>query len=225
MNHEPCAACVEHWTDRLLSNSTIGQKTTLLHEAAYFIAVAKCRHVDPAAVLREPVPLERVFAYGHAFGEQNWSNIVDLETAIGARRYLLAKCIMPALDGGPIGLFSGRSQQHKELCRQGAVWFELRGIAWTANEDALRYPFFAFADVMAKDRSTAIECGYTNAGKILAALDCGMRVLVVPYREETSLPVEVGFLFSPGIRGAADVVRCKSDPFKAAEAIAAAIQR
>jgi len=75
--------------------------------------------------------------------------------------------------------FSGRGE-HQELCSAVAVWLESIGRAWTADHRRLECPD-GIADLRTLDGRLTVEVGHTSAQKILACLDAGLEVLMVPY--------------------------------------------
>lgn len=90
--------------------------------------------------------------------------------------------------------FSGRTFEHKRLCHQASLWLASGGTPWTARNGELDYEG-GRADVAAVDGSIFIECGFTRAPKIEAAMLAGRAVMVVPYLADCHGPVCLGFIF------------------------------
>jgi hypothetical protein len=91
--------------------------------------------------------------------------------------------------------FSGRTSEHKHLCHSAALWLESRGTAWTADIGGLYYEG-GTADVAAADGSIVVECGWTQARKIEAAIAGGRLIMVVPYLDDRKYgDTPLGFIF------------------------------
>ena len=200
---EPCDECTAESLARILAKFENPNALLMLDakRAARYDAIANCRHrLDLDAVMSAHVPLEDIFAIGHPFGESVRKFIDDLGEAIGAGFVSLSRHVMPVLprldNYDILNQFSGRSVDHKIICAQCAIWLGMRGRKYAVDLNALRY-VGGIADVMASDRSIACEAGYTDAHKVLRAMDAEIAVLVAPYTHETGLPIDVGFLFEP----------------------------
>jgi hypothetical protein len=213
---DPCESC--------LSKATIGARASVAslnplvmadaERAAFNVALLNCEHTfDVADVLGAHVPLEDIFALGHIYGEHCAKNIELLSAAIDDGHIALSRHMMPRvtpLSAAELELFSGRSDRHKLICKMCACWLQSKNIGWSARLDHLRHRG-GIADVISKDRTISFEAGYTSAAKILAATDTGMSVMVVPYIEETGLPIHVGFLFERvGERTKPDPYECNA---------------
>jgi len=79
---------------------------------------------------------------------------------------------------GNYGTF-GRGE-HQAMCAQAAAWLDAAGRAWRAHGIACRCPG-GIADIRTVDGKLTVEVGHTKARKILACLDAGFEVLMVPY--------------------------------------------
>jgi integrase len=102
--------------------------------------------------------------------------------------------------------FSG-GPDHKKLCATGARWIEAHDLLWGCRRNQCRYESGGISDVMAVDRSIAVECGKTEPSKIVLAVDVKMRVLFIPFRWRFQTPVAYGFLFERTDKPNDDVLR------------------
>lgn len=86
--------------------------------------------------------------------------------------------------------YSG-GEAHRLLCDCAARWLESQGGALAPYNE----PTYAGgrADLASDDLSIAVECGYTNPGKVLKMLRSGGRLLIVPHTEDAE---PIGYLFS-----------------------------
>jgi hypothetical protein len=122
----------------------------------------------------------------------------------------------------PFGAFSGKGA-HQAICARAAVWLENRGLDWDGG-NTLYYPG-GTADVLASDKSIAVEAGYTGAKKVIASLcsDRHVSVLVVPYPREGGVmdvaplngyffePLSLELLDEAAERARAIVAKCSQD--------------
>lgn len=92
-------------------------------------------------------------------------------------------------------LFSGRTDEHRRLCALAATWLASETGGWDPDG---RYPGWqARYDLKATNGSVYVECGDTEADKVLLVLDRSeSRVLLVPYCGGGA----VGWLFMRGPR-------------------------
>lgn len=110
------------------------------------------------------------------------------------RRMLKAECETGTVALGVLrlpsdcarGRFQGKAT-HQWLCARTATWFSRMGKRWRAET----WYAGGRADVGAMDGSVFAECGYTRSEKILAGLDAGSQMLVVPYGNDDEM-----FMFS-----------------------------
>lgn len=137
------------------------------------------------------VMMEKVFALGHSFGEWRRQNIDDLHRRLVEGTVTVAKFRLPAGDWSTryLSEFSGGSE-HRGLCADAGLLLDSLGVPWSAKPRDLDYEG-GRADLVAIGRRLAVECGYTQASKVLAAVTRGVQVLVVPYSED-----RIGHLFS-----------------------------
>lgn len=97
--------------------------------------------------------------------------------------------------------FSG-GIRHQKLCAVAAKWLDLKGIPWNCGPDSCNIrggggtdkfsctaDRIGVADVIAVDRSIAVECGTTKASKVVKVCSLGIDVLHIPY------PGKYGVLF------------------------------
>jgi len=132
--------------------------------------------------------LAEIFSLNEFYGENNPKNLADLSDYIGEGLVTIRAVDIPDVefDLRHFSQFSGGGA-HQEYCARAAKWLESIGKTWSARD--LDYAG-GVADVMATDRGIAVECGYTQSGKVIDALANGMQVLVFPYASDG-----VGFLF------------------------------
>lgn len=133
-----------------------------------------------------------VFSFGHPFGESNRGDILELQRALNDGELSVQHVkipTFPVVDGSG-SFFSGADQQ--SLCVYVAFWLKAQELGWTATTKDLYYAG-GRADVAALHAPLFIECGCTQAHKVLEGCRQEQHVMVVSYSEPP-----VGFLFSPG---------------------------
>lgn len=138
--------------------------------------------------------LDEIFSYGYEWGTTSERDMERIQLAL-KKKWATAHVVdLPKLNrNDPIRYkFEQTSGGHMDLCAQAARWLEARGKEWSGTWRDLGY-VGCVADVAAKDRSLFVECGYTQAGKILRALANKLTVLVIPY----GTPENEGYLFQP----------------------------
>lgn len=165
--------------------------------------------------------LEEAFSFGNFFGTTDPAEIDILHAAV--ERDL---CAATEVDDLPpveaitgevwlrVAARCGGHDGHRALCAQAAMWAVFRGIEWEAEA---HYATGHRGDVVAKDGSLAIECGYTQAGWCLDALAYGQRFAVFPYTVDGC-----GLLFAP--IDAAALYRMWRAPRRGGKAAAALMQ-
>lgn len=123
----------------------------------------------------------RVFAYGHPFGEQTFLHIAMLADDVANGVVGVQTIILPKnhLHKKTLNEFSGRTQAHKLLCGRAATWLLSQGYGWTQLNTG--YGAYGEADLRAKTLPLYVECGYTEARKVLLGLEQRCDVLVCPY--------------------------------------------
>lgn len=162
------------------------------------------RYMDAGAG-RDPstATLDAVFSAGHTFGSFH-KDVGELSREIrdGA---VSVQIVRPEpvpwslLESDELSslcdrLFSGRSMTHKHLCCEAALWLDSTGVPWRT------YPLDytgGIADVAAEDGSVFVECGYTQALKVLRTLVSAQSpaVAVFPYSETTGAAGTPGWVF------------------------------
>lgn len=144
--------------------------------------------------LRADVKLADLFAFGCFFGEKEYDNLIDLNEFIVAGAANVFMVAMPDQDlQVPEYRFSGQAE-HQSVCGLVASWFDMISVPWSAEPRYVSYCGYR-ADIAAVDGSLFVECGYTNAGKVLAAIESRVNVMVVPYAFEINFARHVGFMF------------------------------
>jgi integrase len=131
---------------------------------------------------RRSYDLVAVFAHGDPFGDPEGENIDALRAELHEGNVTMEIVPLPSRDYDPrfLGLFSGRTVEHRRLCAQVADWIEARGWKWHV---ARRYCEHSggIADVADIGGRLFAECGYTRSWKILKGLEARREMLVVPY--------------------------------------------
>jgi hypothetical protein len=113
----------------------------------------------------------------------DWRDRIWLEIE---EKHVIAKIIqMPTITKIQLYHFSGRTDEHRELCARAAQWLTRKGRHWTARQDHLGYAG-GIADVATPDGSLFVECGYVRPEKILRGL-LQADMLVVPYATDAVL--------------------------------------
>lgn len=148
------------------------------------------------------VTVENIFSVGHEWGDRSPGDIAELIEELDAESIILSAYSLPALDPAerePAALepFSGRSDDHRELCSRAAKWLEAEGLGRPVMLEP-RYPFGfnVRADVGSKGGKMLIEVGYTYSAKVLQALPEGLTIGVAPYAEHVGERDEVLFVFT-----------------------------
>lgn len=137
------------------------------------------------------INLADVFSFGHIWGECNSKQMELLQQVLNENAAQVACVELPAV---PYDLwlwqrFSG-SAGHQGLCARTAAWLTAQGYAWSAYPRDLGYGG-GWADVATTDQRIMVECGYTQARKVLRGLAAGHQVLVAPYDDT------LAYLFAP----------------------------
>jgi hypothetical protein len=118
----------------------------------------------------------------------DWRDRIWLEIE---EKRVIAKIIqMPAITKIRLAHFSGRTDEHRELCARAAQRLTRKGRRWTARQDHLGYAG-GIADVATPDGLLFVECGYVRPEKILRGL-LQAEMLVVPYATTAVLFQRVG---------------------------------
>lgn len=161
--------------------------------------MAAGRRVDVAP---ENVSLENVFSAGHIYGSSR-AEVKQMATAIESGEVIRKNEIMPHVEWlipdderdsvvSDNSFFSG-SREHRTLCFDAAVWLLRKGMGLNMN---LGYAGSGKADLFSFDGKMAVECGYTQAGKVLEGVMSGLSVAVIPYQEYAKTGYNVAFVFS-----------------------------
>lgn len=141
--------------------------------------------------------LPAIFSWGNPWGESSLDDIRELHDEIERGAVTVEVAALPHYDGRPLHRFSGRGDEHRELCARAAAWLEAQGLG-PADVDEPRYPFGfnVRADVGSKGGKMLIEAGYTYSAKVLQALPEGLTIGVAPYAEHVGERDEVLFVFT-----------------------------
>lgn len=142
--------------------------------------------------------IAHAFAYGQSFGEIRSINIVRMRVALASGAITVqTEAAQPHhwFNGDDetwrarhrfASQFSGQTDDHRYICANAARWLESEGFKWTARD--LNYPG-GIADVAVPESQIAVECGYTNAEKVLDGCSRGWTMIVMPYSAEVAAHV------------------------------------
>lgn len=156
--------------------------------------------------------IAHAFAYGQSFGEIRSINIVRMRVALASGAITVqTEAAQPHhwFNGDDetwrarhrfASQFSGQTDDHRYICANAARWLESEGFKWTARD--LNYPG-GIADVAVPESQIAVECGYTNAEKVLDGCSRGWTMIVMPYSAEVAAHV---FTPSAGSCGSIDAL-------------------
>lgn len=127
--------------------------------------------------------LDLVEVVGNALEDARYDNDYDdcraLAVALRGGQVVQARRVEFTAAFAEPGRFSGRDE-HRHLCSCAAAWLDAAGRKWVSDCTGLRCPD-GIADIRTVDGRLAVEVGHTRAHKVLACLDAGLEVLLVPY--------------------------------------------
>ena len=144
-----------------------------------------------------PFTTREFFAVGERFGDSDLEAVDTLQWCIDSK--LVSMEIideMPRARVNPSLFHTGNTgEDHDELCSIAAAWLEDRGLRFLYAPFQCHYAG-GIADVVAEDGSIVVECGYTKAEKVFAALRDEVDVLLLPYPHFIVVNAPYGFLLS-----------------------------
>ena len=143
-----------------------------------------------------PWSVYEIFSFQQGFGEYERRPLDVLQKALANSAAALTCVDIPRISNRKLAsIFSGGGE-HQAYCASAAVWLREHHGGFTTNQSRLHYAG-GIADVTSANGRTHIECGYTQAGKVLDAITAGQTVIVVPYGYVYQQAL-CGFAFSRG---------------------------
>jgi integrase len=159
------------------------------------LPVGPTRSTTSLGVPRGDYALGEVFAYGAWGGEASSIDLGALQAKLDDGSVTMERITFATRRKYPAAMLAkmpGSTEDHRVLCAEAADWITSKGWTWRVGAKNTRYAG-GVADVADMGGRVFVECGYTQVSKILAGVDAGVGVMVVPYLRTNPT---ISFLFT-----------------------------